>query len=354
MSVWAIGAASAVLAVRRCRRGGTRPWLQGRLALRFNAAMSSIAGQALADVTTVSRSPRVTGLIPGLARTARPRQWIKNLLVVAAPGAAGVLLQFDSLVSVAVAFGSFCAAASGTYFLNDARDWEQDRAHPVKRFRPVAAGVVPVGAARVAGVALLATAVLIAALLGSPVLAGVIGAYIALTQAYTHALKQVAVVELAAVAAGFVVRAIGGAVAVDVAVSNWFLIVTSFGSLLLVAGKRLAEVVELGDRRSEHRAVLGEYTESFLRLVSGMSCAVVVSAYCLWAFEKAALAAQPVWFQLSIVPFVVAVLTYSLKVDRGDGGAPEDLVLGNRTLHWVGLAWVTLFALGLYLGGAPS
>lgn len=316
--------------------------------------MSTIAGRTLADVTAVSRSSRAASLLHGLALTARPRQWIKNLLVVAAPGAAGVLLRPDSVVSVAVAFGAFCAAASGTYFLNDARDWERDRAHPVKQFRPVAAGVVPVGTARAVGTSLLAAALLIAALFGSPVLAGVIAGYIALTQAYTYGLKQVAVVELAAVAAGFVIRAVGGAVAVDVPVSNWFLIVTSFGSLLLVGGKRLAEVVELGDRRSEHRPVLGEYTESFLRLVAGMSCAVVVSAYCLWAFEKAELAAQPVWFQLSIVPFVVAVLIYSLKVDRGDGGAPEDVVLGNRTLHWVGLSWLLLFTLGLYLGGAPS
>ena len=149
-------------------------------------------------------------------------------------------------------------------------------------------------------------------------------------------------------ASGFVLRAISGGIAAHVAISDWFLIVASFGSLFMVAGKRHAEHVDLREGRGAHRATLEEYSLGFLSYVRSVSSGVAIAAYCLWAFEKAKLAGDPVLFQLSIIPFVMAILRYALLLDAGRGGAPEEIVIGDRTLQVLGLVWVALFAAGVY------
>lgn len=284
----------------------------------------------------------------GLLRTARPRQWIKNVLVFAAPGAAGISLTPGHLAPVIGAFAAWCLVSSGTYLLNDALDVEADRLHPKKRRRPVAAGVVPVGTAHVAGGALVAAGIGAPLLWGAPGVAGIIALYAAITISYSLWLKEMAIVDLAAVASGFVLRAISGGIAAHVAISDWFLIVASFGSLFMVAGKRHAEHVDLREGRGAHRATLEEYSLGFLSYVRSVSSGVAILAYCLWAFEKAKVAGDPVLFQLSIIPFVMAILRYALLLDAGRGGAPEEVVLGDRTLQVLGLVWVGLFAAGVY------
>ena len=156
--------------------------------------------------------------------------------------------------------------------------------------------------------------------------------------------------DVVAVAAGFVLRAIGGAAATHVAVSNWFFIVATFGSLFMVAGKRHAEARTVGIGTGTTRATLGEYSESYLEYLRSVSTGVVMVAYCLWAFEKAAEQhhTSVPWFQLSIVPFSLAILRYALLVDQGEGGAPEEVVFGDRVLQVIGLVWILIFALGLY------
>ena len=154
--------------------------------------------------------------------------------------------------------------------------------------------------------------------------------------------------DLGAVAAGFVLRAIAGAAATGVSVSNWFLIVAGAGSFFMVTGKRHAEQVELGDDSAGHRATLGEYSTGFLTYVRAVTSGVAIMAYCLWAFEKAAQVGDDFWFQLSIVPFVLAVLRYALVVDQGGGGAPEEVVLADRVLQALGVLWVVCFALGVH------
>lgn len=304
---------------------------------------------AVADRPAPDLTPRRP--VRAALRVARPRQWIKNLLVFAAPGAAGVLGHAHQLLQAAGAFGVFCLAASGTYFLNDAGDAAADRLHPVKQHRPVAAGMVPVPAAVGAGIALMAAAEAAAWGLAGWKLAAVIGVYLAVSVAYTLSLKHEPVLDLACVSSGFILRAIAGGVATHVRLSDWFLIVTSFGALLVVAGKRSAEHATLGDSRADHRRTLGHYPAPFLRSVRLLSAAVSVTAYCLWAFGRAgSLGAghHPIWFELSIVPFVLALLHLELRFETGHGAAPEDLALGDRALQLLAVAWVVLFAVGVY------
>jgi decaprenyl-phosphate phosphoribosyltransferase len=300
------------------------------------------------------RSRGAPSLLVGLISLARPRQWTKNLLVFAAPAAAGVLDNIEPAIEALIAFVSFCLAASGTYYVNDARDAPADRLHPTKRNRPVASGAVPAVVAYAGGAVLLAAAVALA-FAASPELAATVLGYEALTTAYSTVLKNVAVVDLVAVAAGFVLRAVAGAAATDVPISDWFFIVTSFGALFIVSGKRGAEASEMAEATPtdapRYRAVLGAYGESYMAYLRSVTSGAVLVAYCLWAFEKAdtALNTSIPWYQLSILPFVMAILRYALVLDKGDrGSAPEDIILGDRTLQCIGVAWATVFAIGVY------
>lgn len=289
-----------------------------------------------------------TSGLPAVIRLLRPRQWVKNVLVLAAPGGAGVLHRPEVLADAAIAFVAFSLAASGTYCLNDAADAEADRAHPLKRHRPVADGSVSVPAARLLGVALLLAALAVAAAAGGWQLPLVILGYATLTTTYTIWLKHIAVVDLAAVAAGFVLRAIAGAVATEVEVSDWFLIVASFGSLFMVAGKRSAELGEGGDVSSRRR-VLSMYSPAYLTYIRSIASGVTLLAYTLLAFERADLSAARIpWFELSIVPFGLAILRYALILDKGAGGAPEEVVMSDRTLQVLGACWAVVAALGVY------
>jgi decaprenyl-phosphate phosphoribosyltransferase len=292
---------------------------------------------------------RRTSLPVGLVKLARPKQWAKNVLVFAAPAAAGVLDNRAFAIDALVAFVCFCLAASGTYYINDARDVEADRLHPKKRRRPVASGVVPVPLAYAGGALLVVLAIGLAFTVNGALAATVAG-YVALTTAYSSVLKHVAVVDLVAVAAGFVLRAVGGAAATEVPISDWFFIVTSFGALFMISGKRAAEAKEMGDGARDFRSVLAAYSVSYTAYLRSVTSGAVLVAYCLWAFEKAdTVAATTVpWYQLSILPFVMAVLRYALVLDQGRGSAPEEIVLGDRPLQLIGIAWALVFAIGVY------
>ena len=314
--------------------------------------------------------PKPSGLPPGsatsahgttlaarwhvLLRLARPRQWVKNLLVFVAPAAAGSLLHGGVIGKAFAVFGIFCLAASGTYFINDAIDAPADRLHPVKRMRPVASGEVPARFALAVGATMVAAAIGLAGWLAGGELAGVMAIYGAVNVAYSLGLRNEPIVDLALVSAGFVLRAIAGGVATGVPLSDWFLIVASFGSLLVVTGKRSGEQVLLSNHGTDHatvRETLGLYTPSFLRTALTLSAAVTVTAYCLWSFERAAeihRGHHPIWFQLTIIPFVLGLLHVLRLLDSGAGAAPEDLALHDRRLQVYGLCWVVLFAIGIY------
>jgi decaprenyl-phosphate phosphoribosyltransferase len=306
--------------------------------------------KASLEASTLGSTPPSGGLLRGLVRSCRPKQWVKNVLVLAAPGAAGVLSHETPLLRSLAALAIFCAVASGTYLLNDSLDAEADRHHPTKRHRPIASGVVPVPLALTLGIIVLAAGVACSALLDWQLVV-VMGSYVAVQFAYSYRLKHEPIFDLACVAAGFVLRAIAGGVAARVPISEWFLIVAMFGSLIMVTGKRFAEHAELGDARGSHRATLSAYSEAFLRGVLLVASAVTVTAYCEWAFQKQAqlhIHQDPIWYQLSIVPFVLAILRYDYLVDTGHGGQPEEVVLSDRALQLVAVVWVAIFALGVY------
>lgn len=289
-------------------------------------------------------------MIRGLWREARPKQWAKNVLVFAAPGAAGVLDNGDQLWRVVVMFAAFCLAASGTYFWNDLLDVEADRAHPTKRRRPIAAGVVPLGVARLVGTLLLAAGIGLAFVPGWK--AGVtVVVYVALTLTYSTVWKHIAVLDLVAVASGFVLRAVGGAAATSVDMSTWFVLCTTFGSLFIVTGKRYAELRDMGEEAGSTRATLDQYSLGYLRIVLSVTCGAALVAYCIWAFDTKELSGST-WpfYELSIVPMLIALLRYTLVIEQGHGSAPEEVFMADRWLQAMGVVWAVVFALGVYVG----
>jgi decaprenyl-phosphate phosphoribosyltransferase len=283
-----------------------------------------------------------------LLRQARPKQWVKNLLVFGAPGAAGVLSHGSSLWRAVVTFVAFCLASSGTYFWNDLLDVDNDRNHPVKQHRPIASGSIPIGIGRIVGTVLLMAGVGLAATTRWQT-AVVLAGYVVLTSLYSSLLKHVAVVDLVAVAAGFVLRAVAGAVATDVHMSKWFSLTISFASLFIVAGKRYAELRDLGDD-AQTRSTLDDYSLGFLRIVLSVSCGASLVTYCIWAFDTREVAGST-WpfYELSIIPMATALLRYTLILEQGHGAAPEEIFAHDRTLQILGLIWIAVFSLGVYV-----
>ena len=288
-------------------------------------------------------------MIGALLKEARPKQWAKNVLVFAAPGAGGVLDDWHFLWRCIGAFAAFCLVSSGTYYWNDIQDVEADRRHPKKSRRPIAAGIVPIRLAKVVGTGLLLGGIGLAFLLQWKLGLVVVG-YVTLTTLYSATLKHVAVIDLIVVAGGFVLRAIGGAVVDDVRMSTWFVLCTSFGSLFIVTGKRYAELREVGEKAST-RVALDEYTLSFLHLVLSVSVGATLVTYCQWAFEGREVSGSS-WpfYELSIVPMVTALLRYALIIEQGQGSAPEEVFLADRWLQGLGVVWIIVFGLGVYVG----
>jgi decaprenyl-phosphate phosphoribosyltransferase len=288
------------------------------------------------------------GLPLGLIRTARPRQWIKNVLVVAAPAAAGQLISRSTVAQLTLVFVLFTAAAAAVYLVNDAKDVEADRAHPVKRRRPVAAGQVPVPVAYAAGALLAALATATAVRYCNTMTAVLLAAYVLMQLAYCVSLKHVLVIDLVVVAAGFLMRAMIGGVALGIPLSRWFLITAGFGALFMVSAKRYSESVET-DSGPATRALLSEYTTGYLRFVWQLAAGVAVLAYCLWAMESSGAPSGSLlpWRQLSVIPFLLAVLRYAVFADRGLAGTPEEVVLHDRALAFIGIVWIALYAVAV-------
>jgi len=287
-----------------------------------------------------------------LVRASRPRQWTKNLLVFVAPAAAGSFGHAASFGRAAAAFGIFCLVASGTYLINDTVDAEVDRHHPVKQHRPVASGELSSRRALTLGIGLAAMSIGAAWALAGWELALVVATYSAVSIAYSIRFKREPVIELAFLATGFVLRAVAGGVATGVPLSNWFLAVTCFGALFVATGKRAAELELLGPNPETHRESLAKYTASFLRSTLTLTASVTVTAYCLWAFGSSVLGAtdshDKIWIELTVIPMILGILHVLQLLDRGEGGAPEELVFRDRMLQLLGLVWVTLFGLGIY------
>jgi len=281
---------------------------------------------------------------PAVIRALRPKQWLKNTLVVAAPLAAGVLTDPSTWIPLVVAFVTFSAASSGVYLVNDALDVESDRAHPTKRYRPIASGELRLPVAVAIACVLLVAAPVAAFFLVTPGLALVLVVYEVLQVSYCVWLKHIPVIDIVVVSSGFLIRAIAGAVAIQVPVSQWFLLVAAFGSLFMVAGKRYSEKLTHADGTT--RRSLEHYSLSYLRFVWQLAVGLTLISYSLWAFEPDDFSTNP-WPALTLIPFSLAALRYAFAIDRGTAGAPEDTVLSDRMLLSFGLAWVVLFAVSV-------
>jgi len=284
----------------------------------------------------------------GVLKTMRPRQWVKNVLVLAAPFASGDLLRHGIVMELAVAFVAFSIAASGIYLVNDANDVAADRAHPTKRNRPIAAGIVAPGLAMAVAAVLLLGALALS-VVASVQLVIVLAVYIAVQLAYCYWLKHQAVLDICIVASGFLLRAIAGGAATGIALSQWFLLVAGFGSLFMVAGKRYAEMMLAERTGAKIRKSLESYSASYLRFVWALSATVLIMTYCLWAFEIREAQHNTVWSVVSIVPFVIAVLRYSVDVDGGNGGEPEEIAIGDRVLQILGVCLVLTLTAAVYV-----
>lgn len=276
----------------------------------------------------------------------RPKQWVKNVLVLAAPLAAGQLFVPAVLIPTLWAFGAFSLISASIYLINDIHDVDADRAHPTKRFRPIAAGELAPSLAWVMA-ALTALGSLAIGFWVNPMLGAVLSVYWLLQISYSFLLKDKPIIDLAMVAAGFLLRAVAGGVASGLILSQWFLLVASFGSLFMVAGKRYSELKELG-AEAKTRASLERYTRSYLREIWSISMAIVIMSYSLWAFDQRGNLLGVPWAAVSIAPFTLAILRYAMKIDQGKAGEPEDVVLHDRMLQGLAVLWIIPVALAVF------
>lgn len=299
-----------------------------------------------------SESPRVRR-DPGTVALAamavmRPRQWLKNGLILAAAGAAGALGHDDVPVRVTIACLAFCLISGGIYAVNDVRDRHEDRLHPRKCRRPVASGALRADLALLLGATLIVVGVLICTAI-RPLL-GVVGlGYVALTLSYTFVWREIVLFDLVAIAGGFVLRAVAGGVAAPVTLSRWFLLVVTAAAVMVAAGKRLAELRRT-ERLGMRRRVLEHYTPEVLTALLTGCGLVALFAYGMWAAALPAVHGIP-WRPLTVIPFGACLLRYVVLVRAGAGETPEELVLGDRLLALAGVAWLALFALGVHAAG---
>ncbi|MGV8965807.1 MAG: decaprenyl-phosphate phosphoribosyltransferase [Cellulomonas sp.] len=317
---------------------------------RSTSPRHPVAAQPAAPARPASTlKPGTRPTLAALVQTARPRQWLKNVLVFAAPAAAGVLLVPATAAAATWAAVVLTVASAGIYFVNDAKDVDADRRHPAKAMRPVASGRIAPPTAYAIGFGLVALALVAAVPLGLAFVA-VVATYLGLALSYSAWLKHQPVIDILTVAGGFVLRAMAGAVATGIAPSSWFLLVALFGSLFLVTAKRVAEQGhDTATTTTAARAVLDGYPPSWLQQVLTLSLTGTVLAYATWAVQYVGTDAAMPALALSVVPFLAVLLRYSLLVARGEGEAPERLLTSDRFLLVAGAAWAVLVGGALYL-----
>jgi 4-hydroxybenzoate polyprenyltransferase len=275
--------------------------------------------------------------ITALVRSLRPRHWLKNGFVMAPALFSGHALDPGALGRSALAAAAFCLAASAGYLVNDVLDRDADRADPIKRHRPIAAGDLSGGGALLSAAALLAAAVLLAALLSRAVLLTML-AYLALTLLYSLALKSVPILEAMVLAAGFVVRLAAGALAIPVVISYWLVICGFLLALLLAFGKRVPEL--------RHPALrTPAYPESFLRAVVTLLGGMTLMAYVLYTVSPDTVSHIGSRELLLTVPFVLfGVLRYLLLLHREGAQDPSATLLTDRPLLFTVIGWALLAA----------
>ena len=280
-------------------------------------------------------------------RTARPRQWPKNLLVFAAPLAAASLGRNDGLGYALLAMLAFGCASAAVYYVNDVVDVERDRRHPVKRNRPIASGVLPERHAIVLAVIAVVCAVGAGVAIRDPLFVATVATYLCTSFLYSLKLKHVPYVEMMFVAFGFLLRVLGGAAATHVPPSIWFLLVCSLGALGVAIAKRYTELTSLGEDAVRHRPAMRWYRPGILRVAQVIVGLGVLATYLMWAASETS-PARP-WHLLSALPLAVALIRFGALTARRTVSAVEDLILRDAIMLFLEVAWLSLFCLGLYV-----
>ncbi|MFM8533566.1 MAG: decaprenyl-phosphate phosphoribosyltransferase [Acidimicrobiia bacterium] len=272
----------------------------------------------------------------------RPDQWHKNLIVFAALIFAVKLLDRAALANATAAFFVFCAVSGVVYLINDVSDREPDRLHPIKRQRPIAAGEISPGAALTVA-ALLGGAALAAAFWLRPAFGFAAAAYLALMVVYSRALKHLVVLDVMAIAIGFVLRAVAGGLVIDVHISSWLLVCTMLGALFLGLAKRRHEIRLLAGGAGGHRKILEEYDPYLLDQMIGVVAAATMVAYIIYCASPETRAYFGTEWMVLTTPFpIYGLFRYLYLVHRkAGGGNPSDMLIGDRPL----LACVVLWGL---------
>lgn len=274
---------------------------------------------------------------PAIVRAMRPLQWTKNAVLLAALVFDRKLFEPDAVIRAVVAVLVFCALSSGVYLINDVRDAASDRLHPTKRHRPVAAGELSPRFAVAVAILLFGVGLATAWFVRLPFMA-VSAGYVALMMLYSLGLKQVVILDVFAIAAGFVLRAAGGAVALTVTISPWLLVCTMLLALFIGFGKRRHEIVAVA-HASDHRSSLSGYSLSFLDQLIGTVASATVMAYSIYTFDASNVPRNHA--MMLTIPFVAyAVFRYLYLIHRNElSGTPEALLFADRPLLLAIVAW---------------
>lgn len=274
-------------------------------------------------------------------RLGRPKQWVKNIFVFTALIFSGQVTEWLSIRTTIITFVSFCLASSAIYFLNDYRDIDEDKKHPTKRERPLASGALPKYVGVVGFVILLLAALGIPLVMSNIPVAIVIGSFLILNTAYSMGLKHVVIIDVLAIASGFVLRILAGAAALRVMPSAWLILCGVMISLFLGFTKRRAEVVLLGERAVDHRKVLAEYSPAFLDQMISIVTAATVVGYVLYTVDTRTIQLVGSRALLLSVPLVLyGIFRYLYLVYHADsGGDPTRTVFSDIPLLITGGLW---------------
>ena len=278
----------------------------------------------------------------------RPKQWVKNIFAFGAVVFAQRLTDISALLATVQAFVGFAMVSSSIYLINDTLDYEQDRLHPIKRNRPIAAGHVKRSTAAALSVVLVVAGLTVGWRLNIDTVT-VLAVYYVTNLAYSTKLKHVALVDVFIIAFGFLLRVVAGATAIAAPISAWLLVTSFFLALFMAFGKRRGELDTLGDKAAEHRANLANVTVGFVDQALSALTAMTVMSYALYTIDPGVTARLGTDALVLTVPLVLfGVLRYLHQIQLGNGGSPTNLVLTDRSVQLNGLIWLALVVYFIY------
>jgi len=303
-----------------------------------------------------------------IVRTARPRQWLKNLSIFAAIIFSGRFFDSSSLLDATHAFISFCLLASGVYFINDIVDVEKDKSHPIKSNRPIASGKLSVGVAKLMAFLLVSTSLIYSITIVGTYFTYMLIIYLIIQFSYSFYFRNIIILDSLIVASGFILRVFAGGVAAETSVSSWLILTTIGISLLLAFGKRRSEKTILtkflgSDEKSNTRKTLRHYPDALLDSMISMSAAYALITYSLFTFQDSpqitsdkwgdflpSILSSPKWMMLTIPLVIYGVARYLYVIyEKGEGESPERALISDKPLLLTVTIWGALVMVIVYL-----